>query len=372
MATQTAKARRIFFNSKEATAGTADTYQFFEGRSMTATFPEPTYMKESDMGKTGSGEHGTATELQAIFTPVSITCQKLSEIGYLMSYFTGKADVVETVDAGNSVYKHELKVLGTANRTLPTASFAYSQTQTSDVADRFNHLIINDFSITLAAGGNGVVEATFNGFANLHYDSGGTLTRNATIDYSSFSANYSFASEPLVNFKSCRIWLGTGLEATPLVQSDVSMTAEDLAGSPTDICSLVNSITITGNNGITGEDLMRACGDGILNNQERGDRVFTLEVNARRDTSTVNWDTLALQDTSRALEIQFQGPTIGGGYIYAMNIFFPNIVAQSAQQDDEAPINHTVPFDVFEDTNYDPFYCYVQNSIDVGLNATNT
>lgn len=370
MATQTPKARRVFFHSKEAIAGTADTYEFFEGRSMEITFPEPTYLKESDMGKIGSGEHGTKTELQAIFTPFSIKAQRLSEIAYLMSYFMGTADSVETIDTG--VYSHQLKHLYTASRTLPTFTWDFSDTQTASAADQFKHAIINDFSLTLAAGGNGVIDATFNGFANLHYDNSGVLTRNATVDNSSFSANHSFASEPLINFKSCRFWVGTGLTATPLVQTDVSFTAEDLAGSPTDICPLVNSITITGNNGLNGEDLMRACGDGVLNNQERGDRAFTLEVNARRDTSTIAWDTLALGDTSRALEIQFEGPVLSGTDIYAMNLFLPNVVPQSAAQDDESPINQTVPFDVFEDTNYDAFYAYFQNGVADGLNATNT
>ena len=368
MATFSHKERRIFFNSKEGTAGTADTYAFFEGRSMQVTFPTVNYLKESNYAKLGSGEQGTLSQVQALYTPFSIKASRLSEVAFLMSYCLGKADTVYSPTSG--VQNHELEALAVTSRTLPTFTMHVGK-QAATACDVFNHCIINDFSLTLAAGGNGVCDFTANGFANLHYLSSGSLTRNATTNQSAFSgsATTAFAAEPLINYKACNAWYGTALESTPLVQSLVTMSATDL-GTPTSISAVLNSLTFTFSNSLSADDLLRAGGNGILNNQERKDHAITLELSMRKD---VDYDAMALANTQKAIEIQFSGPIIGAtAYTYGMDIFFPIVQFGNIAQDTESPINETLPCEVFEDSDHTACAVYCQNAIASGLNETLT
>jgi hypothetical protein len=364
MATTSRKGSRIFFHSKEATAGTADTYAFFEGRSVIADMPPATYLFESDKGKLGAGEHGTKAELQALYTPVTFKCTRLSEIAFFMSYFQGIADTPSTRTTG--VYLHELKHLAVGSRTLPTFTFDYGNTVTA--MDVFTHCIINEFNLSFKSGGNGVIDATFSGWANLHKVTAGVLTRNSTANNSSFTGT-SFASEPLVNYHSTKFWTGTALEATPLVPSNVAISASDL-GSASEITSYVNSVTITGNNGMTAEDLIRAGGSGILNVQERGDRAYTCEVQVRKNT---DYPALALAGTQKAFEIQFEGPVIGAtAYTYGLNLFFPVLQFTGVTEDGGSPINETLGTEIFQDSSGDAFYAYAQSAFASGYNTTNT
>ena len=91
MAQESRKKDSIFFSYQEGSADTPDTDEFFEGRGM-MTLPEPTWLQESDYGKLGSGEHGKATEIQAIGASWSYKPYRMSEIGYLLAYFLGLGD----------------------------------------------------------------------------------------------------------------------------------------------------------------------------------------------------------------------------------------------------------------------------------------
>ena len=368
MATFSHKERRIYFNSKEATAGTADSYANFEARSMTVDFPKANYLQESNLGKMGSGEHGTKEEVQAIFTPVTFKTQRLSEIAFLLSYALGKADTVYTVTTG--VYNHELEHLAVTSRTLPTFSFQIGK-QAATACDAFTHCIINDFTITLTNGGNGVIDATFNGFCNLHNSVAGSLTRNSTVNNGAFSGanTAALALEPLVNYKGVRFYKGTGLEATPLIQSNVSLTVVNLSGSA-ELSSVLNSITFGMNNGLSGEELLRAGGFGILNNQERKDQTYSLELNLRKDT---DFDAIALANTQFALEATFLGPVIGAtAYRYGIDFFWPVVQPTDIGQDSESPINESIPCAVYQDSDRTAFAAYVQNALSGGMNATLT
>ncbi|MBU2177664.1 MAG: hypothetical protein KJ556_21440, partial [Gammaproteobacteria bacterium] len=174
MATQSRKESKLYLRSKEGTAGTQDDYDFCEAKSVIMTKPNPVFLHEMDRGKLGAGEHGRLAEVQAVYTPFSLKCSRLTEWLYFMSYFQGQTDTVETVDTG--VYKHELEHLPVTSRTLPTFSATYYDGNGAQV---MTHCIINEFSTTFGSGGNGIVDATFSGFCNLHYDSSGTITINA-------------------------------------------------------------------------------------------------------------------------------------------------------------------------------------------------
>jgi len=367
MATSSRKASRIYFRSKEATAGTADTYANFEARSMVVEFPDPTYLREADRGKLGSGQFGTQSELQAMFCPVTFKASRLSEVAFLMAYALGTEDTVLTIKSG--VYSHKLIHLAVGTRTLPTFTFEYMGANVA-ACDRFNHCIINDFQLTFAKGGNGLVDFTANGFANLHYSNAGALARNATVDNTLFSGanTAAIASEPLMNYKALSLWKGT-VESTPLVQANISFAGLDLTAE-TALTAALDQIAVTFNNGITGEELLRCGGYGVLNNQERTDPSIAVELQLRKDTDV---DALALADTQFAVELQWLGHAIGvNPERYAMDIFFPVCQVASAKQDSGSPIVQTVPLEVFQDSSAVAMDTYVQSAISGGYNATLT
>ena len=363
MATTSRKGSRVFFRSKEATAGTADTYDNFEGNSIIASFPTTSYMNESDKNKIGSGEHGRKSETQAVITPVSIKASRLSEVAYLMSYAMGTADDVDVVASG--VHMHTLKPFAVSSRTMPTTTMEYGNTVAA--MDQFKHLIINDFSVTIGSSETGVIDATFNGFANLHYLNTGVLTRNAAVNNSAFSAGNDFSAEPLINFFSTGSWIGA-TENTPFVPGSVDFNGSDLNGS-TDLTAALNSITFGMNNGITQEMLLRAAGGGVINNAERGERSLTLELQFRKDT---DFAALSLANTQKALEIQFAGPEIDTGYRYGMDLFWPVVQFMNPAQDDGSPINETVSCEVFENSSAEAFIATFQSGVANGYNATLT
>ncbi len=69
--------------------------------------------------------------------------------------------------------------------------------------------------MTLANGGNGVIDCTFNGVCNLHRSASGTLTKQETATaWSSGVFTTALGLEPLVNYKGCKFYIGTSTEAT--------------------------------------------------------------------------------------------------------------------------------------------------------------
>lgn len=368
MTTESRKESKLRLRSKEGTAGTECTFDFFETNSCVVTKPPSTFLQESNLGKLGSGEFGTKTETQAVYSTFSIKCSRLSEVLYFLSFCLGKEDSMRTVDVPNGIFSHQLSHLAISSRTLPTFTAIYPDGIQNHL---MTHAVITDFSITLASGGTGVIDATFNGVCNMHYSNSGTLTKTSPATAWSSGAYTSIvAAEPLVNYKGCNIYLGSATEAVPLVHASVSYSASDLANSQT-ITQFVNSITFTGNNGYSAEDALRAGGYGVLNNQERKDFAFTLEMQVRRDDAspTTSFDALLLADTVKALEIEWQGKVIKDSTRYAMDIFFPVVQLNNVTEDDESPVNQTLTYSVFADSQGTAFQVYGQNKIGLRLNG---
>jgi len=369
MSTESRKESKLYLRSKENTAGTEGTFDFFETNSCVMTRPKTNWMKESSLGKLGQGEFGKITELQACYTTFSVKCSRLSEFTYFMSYFLGKEDSMRTTDAPNSIFSHKLEHLAITSRTMPTFTALYPDGSSTHL---MTHCLITDFSFTLASGGNGVIDATFNGICNLHYDNSGTITKRSapTNDWSSGLYTTTVTAEPLINYKGCQIFLGTATEAVPLVHANISYGATDLANS-VDITSYINSITVTGNNGVTGEDAMRAGGGGVLNNQERKDFAFTLELNLRKDDTTpsTSFYSLIEGNTQRAIEIDWRGKIIKDALRYGMDMFFPVVQIDDVTEDDESPINQSIPCIVHQDTQGLAFATYVQSKVGIRYNA---
>lgn len=368
MTTESRKESKLYFRSKENTAGTEDDFDFFETNSCVMTRPKTEWMKESNLGKLGQGEFGDLTELQACYSTFSIKCQRLSEFNYLMAYFLGKEDSMRAVDVNNSIFSHNLRHFPITSRTMPTFTALYTDGSETHV---MTHCIVTDFTFSLASGGNGVIDATFNGICNLHYDNSGTITKDiVTTAWSSGAYTSSVAAEPLINYKGCQFFLGTATEAVPLVHANISYGTTDLANS-TDITAYINSVTITGNNGITGEDALRGGGGGVLNNQERKDFAFTCELNLRKDDTTpsTSFYSLIEGNTQRAMEIDWRGKIIKDSLRYGFNLFFPVVQVDDISEDDESPINQTIPLIVHQDSQGTSFDFYSQNKVGLRYNA---
>lgn len=361
MALTSRKRDRLFFTYKEPTAGTATATSFFEGRG-TMEFPEPEYQHESDYGKLGSGEHGKKAELQAVWTPYSYKPQRFSEIATLLAYFQGKDDYFRTVVSG--AYMHELKHLTVANRVLPTFGFQYGP-GAANMA--MAGCIVNDFALTFASGGNGVVDATFNGWGNRHRISSGAIAENAAGSLA--AGEVSFATEPLLNFKSCHLFAADTLESTPGITS-LSTTGADLGANGINLTTLLSSIAISGNNGMSADATARAGGYGLVNDFTRGDRRYTLELGLRKDTSIIDINAMLPDNTQKAMELQFVGPFIGATtYRYSLHIFFPVVQVLKAPENSESPIGRTLSTEVFEDSNGDSMIVYAQSAVATGYNA---
>lgn len=369
MSTESRKESVVYFRSKEATAGTEDTFDFFQSNSVIITKPPSVAMKESNLGKLGSGEFGTKEEIQAIYSTFSMKASRLSEVLYLLSFALGKEDSLSIRDVPNTITSHLLTHLAITSRTLPTFTFMYKDGIRTHLC---THSVITDFTLTLANGGNGLVDFTANGVCNMHSDNSGTLTKqNAATVWSSGAYTSIIASEPLINYKGCNFYMGTATEAVPLVHGSVSYSASDLANSET-LTPFINSVTITGNNGFSAEDALRAGGGGIINNQERKEYSYTLELNLRKDDTlpASSFDARSLADTQCAIEIQWQGKIIKDALRYAMNIFFPVVQIGQIAEDDESPINQTIPCTVFADSQGTAIQIYGQNKIGIRLNAS--
>ena len=369
MSTESRKESKLYLRSKEATAGTEDAYDFFETSSAIMTKPPSTSLKESNLGKLGAGEFGTKQETQAIYTPFTVKVSRLSEFLYFMSFFQGKEDSMRIVDAGNKVFSHLLDHLAITSRTLPTFTAFYSDGSTIHA---MKHCIISDFSFTLAAGGNGVIDATFNGFCNMHKDNSGSLAKDTVATgWSSGEYTTIVAAESLINYKGCVMFMGSATEAVPLVHANVAYGSSNLTGSEI-ITPFVNSLTVTGNNGITAEDSLRASGGGVLNNQERKDFAYTLEMQVRKDDTlpATTYDAMFLADTQRAIEIGWLGKTIKDAHRYGLDIVFPVVQLSDVKEDDESPINQTLSYTVFANTSAQAFQVFGQTKVGIRYNAS--
>jgi len=354
------KKDRVFFTYAEATSGVADNNCFMEGRG-SMDFPSADYLIESDYGKMGSGEHGKSAKLQAVYTQWTYKPQRFSELAYFLSFFQGKGDEVHTIASG--VYMHDLHHLPISSRILPTMGFQYGTGSSNKV---INGCAVNEFSIVLARGGNGVVDASFSGIGNRHRISSGVLSENATGSLS--TGDYSFSAEPLINFKSCHLFIADALEDN-FGPSSLSVSGEDLGANAVEITSLINSINISGNNGMSPENQLRAGGYGLVNDWTRGDRRYTLGLNLRKDVSVIDFDSLILNNSLKAFELQFLGPFINSTHRYSLHIFFPSVGINKVTEDKESPIGGEITTEVFEDSNGDSMIVFAQSAISVGYNA---
>ena len=359
MSLKNRKEDRIFFTLKETKTGNENSPNLyarngalFEGRGL-MTLPNPTVLTESDKGKLGSGEHGTGSKIMAIGSPWSYKCDRPSEIGFLLCYLLGKAD---TNTGGNET--HHLHHLNVDELELPTFGFQYGNGLVNSV---FAGAVVNDCSISIPFNsGNGKIEATFNGWANGHYVSGGALTKLATGTFN--SGLYSINIEPIVNAKAIKTYLANVLE-TSYGDSSVDFTGEDMGAGLVEISDLINSLTLTINNGMTMEEKLRAGGCGIINDWTRGVRALTLELNARKDTSKVDWDALRLARSQRAIEIQWAGA------ICALDLFFPVIEVNNCPEDDGTPVSQAVTCEVFQDSEKQAFIAHMQGTFQHAFDA---
>jgi len=364
MAIESQRAKKCFFSYKESTPGTPNTTAFFEGRGMMA-LPSTEPQLESDKMKLGSGEHGTKSEIQAIWTPFSYTCDRMSELAYFLSYFQGRP---YTVSPSGSLERHELFHFGTEEMTLPSFTIEYGLGGTGN-----NSVIagctVNEFSITFSSGGNGRVEATFSGWGNRHYWNAGAITERPAGNMNTGDNNlFDFGSEPIVNYKCCNLWVA---DTADHVKGDsVDFTGENLGANLINLTTLLNSITLSGNNGATVADKARAGGYGIVNDFVRGDRSYNLEINLRKNLSTLDTDAAIIANTQRAVELLFNGKYISGTDPYAIDFFWPKVQFIGDAQDDASPISITLPCEVFEDTTNSAFEVFVQSQIGTAYNAT--
>lgn len=364
MGTSSRKELKIFSSYRETTHGTPHTTAFIELRGLMPN-PVPEWQYESDEGKSGSGEFGTKHEAQAVFCPWNFTSGgRMSEIAYFISYFQGKRYTPTTV---GSLEQHELFHWAVENRVMDTFSFERGTGGTGN-NEVYAGSVVNEFSFNIAQGGNGKAEFSAGGFTNKHRIVAQEFALNAAGNMS--SGAFDISSEPIVNYKCCRVWKGDS--ANTIKANSASFGGENLNGNVVEITNLIDSITITGNNGMSGENLIRAGDCGIINNWERGDKVYTLEVVMRKDTTNgLDTDTMLRTDDQIALEIQFIGPYIAGTDPYVIDFVFPVVQAETGEtEDDGSPIAGTIPFKVYQDSTDTACEIFVQSEVGTAYNAT--
>jgi len=309
----------------------------------------------------GSGEHGRKAELQAVWAPWSYTCDRMSEVAFFTAYFMGKS---YTPVSSGTPQMHEINHLLEAEMDLPTFTMEYGTGGTGNNVV-YTGCVVNEYSITFAAGGNGVVEATFSGWGNKHRKVGGAFAQNVAGNMA--TGTFDFSSEPLLNFKCLKAWIADTMDDVDA--NSVSISGPDIGTNIVDITSMLNSVTMTGNNGMTAADKARAGGCGIVNDYVRGDREFTLEVNFRKNDSNINTDTLILANTQKAMEFQFNGPYIDGTNPYAVDFLYPVVQFTAAPEDTEKPIGKAGALEVFQDTNDEAKIVFVQSAVTSAYNS---
>jgi hypothetical protein len=358
MSTDSRKSSKIYFSYKQLGANTPSTTCFFEGNGE-MDLPEAEILYELDNGKLGAGEDGTTGELQTAWTPFTYTCDRMSEIAYFMSYFQGKSYSVVNIGA---LEKHELFHLGINDRTLPFFTFEYSPDGLG-INIVISDCIVNEFSITLSGESSGIIEATFSGFGNRHRIVGNEIALNATGTMS--SGAFEFSSEPLINYRCCRLWAANS--ANHLKAGSVDFSGEDLGAGLINLTTLSDSITFGGNNGFVAEEMTRAGGCGIINDHQRGERTLSLEMTLRKDNDVIDIDDLIIDNTKKAVELEFNGPYISGTDPYAIQWLWPVVQFFGGQEDSD--IAKTIGCDIFEDSTGSAFECFVQSQVSESYNA---
>ncbi len=358
MARKSIMEKRAFFSYKEATAYTAETTARFEGFGK-FTPPKREPQKEMDRGKTGTGQHGTRQETQAIFATWSYETERLSEVAFLWCMGLGRAYTVN----GAGPYQHELYGQLVAGRTLPTFTIEYGNGTSNEV---LSGAVINEITFTGSSDGNGVCKCTVTGFANSHIYTAAALTLNTAGTIS--SASEDFSAEPLLNFRGFNYWISTA--ADDVDASDVVFGSENLVGTPTDIAPIMNSFNVVWSNNLTPEDMLRGAGHGVLNLNERKDPALTLELGINKDAAVLDVEALSLADTNQAIEFNFTGPYISTTVPFGFVMIFTKVNVESVTRGEETPIPETVPVTVFEDANHDAIEIYIQSSIAKEYNDT--
>lgn len=364
MGTNSRKRDKLFFSYREGTHGTPNTTAFLEARG-TMPNPVPTWLSESNVGKMGSGEHGTRHEGQAVFAPWSYTSDgRLSEIAYLLSYFQSRTYTPVT---SGSLEQHELFHLGVDDRVLKSFSFEKGPGGTGN-NKVYSSSVVNEFSFNIAQGGNGRAEFTAGGFCSKHRIVNQAIAENAAGNMS--TGAFTISGEPLVNYKCCRVWMADS--ANSIKAGSANFGGDNLGANLVELTNLIDSITITGNNGMTGENMLRGGGCGVINNWERGDRAFTLEIVLRKDLiNGIDSDLFLRGDTQKAIEINFNGPYIAGTDPYSIIMVLPVVQIETGEtEDDGSPIAGTIPFMVYQDTTGSAFECFVQSQVGTAYNAT--
>jgi hypothetical protein len=357
MALENRKSSCVFFTWKETKTGqenNPNNYKVngcrFEGCG-TMTLPAPTRVMESDKGKLGAGEHGKKAQLMTVATPWSYKTNRPGEIGFLLNFFMGKADTYAT----NS---HTLYHLKAGSLELPTFGFQFGNGLSNKV---YAGAVVNEFNLTFPfQGGNGQIEATFSGWANAHYVSADVITVLPAGTFAIGSGHESTFAEPIVNVKSTSVWLADTLEAS-FGATSINSGAEDLGANLIDITALINSLTISGNNGMSMEDKLRAGGCGIINDWTRGVRSISCELNCRKDTTVINWDTIATARTQKTLEVEWNGPVLSAT-VYLIDLFIPVFEVNTCVEDDATPVSQAVTTEVFQDSEGEALIARVNSS----------
>jgi len=358
MAIENYRADRVFFSRLESPAGTPSTTNFFEGHGK-FILPDSEYMFESNGGKTGTGEAGTKQDLQATMTTFTYETDTFSEVAYFMAYALGRSYSV----VSGTTEKHDLRILQINDLVLPTFTIEYGKSGTNVV---LSGCVINELTLNFQQGGNGIAKCNVSGFCSKYRKVANAFALNAAGTVSTGVNDLS--SEPLLNYQCLNVYLGTAVDALTGA-GDVSFTSENLAGTPTTLTSLVNSVNITINNGMTNADQIRAGGCGVRNYFKRGVRNVNLELAIQKDDATIDTDAAIIAGTQYALELQWNGPIIASTDPYALDILFYNIQFNQGAQDDGTPINKTIPCTVFEDSDGTSIRAFVQSEIGTQYNG---
>jgi hypothetical protein len=285
-----------------------------------------------------------------IATPWSYKTNRPTEIGYLLAYFMGSPSVL--LGHRNTLYH-----LGDTALELPSFGFQYFDGVANKV---FAGAVVNEFNFSFPfQGGNGQIEATFTGWANAHYILDGVITPLANGSMASGPVD-TFA-EPIVNVKSCSVWLADALEPN-FSSPSIAQQSEVLGANLINITTLINSATITGNNGMSMEDKIRAGGWGIINDFTRGVRALTCELNVRKDESIIDWNAMATARTQRSIELEWNGPVIATTESYLLDLFLPVVEVNNVVEDDNTPIGQAVTTEIFQDASARAFIASVQSS----------
>jgi len=361
MGTESRRKDKIFFSAAESTVGTPETVCLFEGNG-TMTFPEPEWQIELNKGKLGAGQFGTKAELQAAWVPWSYTGERIDELSYFLSFGLGTLDAPATIEAG--VYSHLNMPQIVTSRTLPVFTMEYGLGSASANAV-YSHCIVNEVTFSTESGGTGVATFTASGFANAHSVTDGVFAKLTAGSMASGTENV--LAGPLINHRCFNVWQGVGVDS--VTNATVDYTTNNLAASVVDLTTLFSGISFSFSNGLSGDQLARAGGCGLLNYQERNDPTISLEFTLTKDDATLDPNAKIVANTQNAIELLFEGPIVATTQNYALKLIFPLTQILGAPEGDDAPIQRTVAVDVQETDTDGALKVFTQTAYSVGYNA---